>query len=183
MGRRPLGAKQVETLEGSAPSKARLAVILETIAGERTVAEACAELGIGESQFHALRRQALQNALTALEPKPRGRPKAEPTAEQVRISELEERLAEALDEIEIERIRAELAAVMPHVLKDRAPAFTREEDFDPGPPAAPPKTEPLAAGEAQKKGTPLTPEEKRRARRRKKSARKSQAKARRRNRR
>ena len=182
MGRRPLGPRQVETLEGSAPSKARLAVILETIAGERTVAEACAELKIGESQFHALRRQALQNALTALEPKPRGRPKSEPTPEEARIAELEEALAEAREEVEIERIRAELAAVMPHVLKEREPAFASAETVDLDPPAAAPRGEVLATGGAQKK-PPLTPEEERRAKRKRKSARKAQAKARKRNRR
>jgi hypothetical protein len=88
-------------------------VILRTIAGEMTVAEACAELGIGESRFHALRKEVLTQAAGALEPRPAGRPAAE------RNEELEALKARNL-ELEMEQraalLREEIARVMPEIM-------------------------------------------------------------------
>jgi len=54
---------------GSKRAKIRLEMILKTRMGEPTVEEACQRLGIGESRFHALRNQWLQEALELLEPR------------------------------------------------------------------------------------------------------------------
>lgn len=78
-GRKPQGAQLVEELKGSAHARQRAALFLETLAGEKTVGEACAELGVGESRFFALRGEWLQQGVEFLEPKPAGRPpKIEP---------------------------------------------------------------------------------------------------------
>jgi uncharacterized small protein (DUF1192 family) len=97
----------------SPEAKHRLRVILRTIAGEMTVAEACAELGIGESRFHALRKDVLTRAAEALEPRPAGRPPVE------RDEEVEALKARNL-ELEMEQraalLREEIARVMPEIL-------------------------------------------------------------------
>ena len=68
-GRKPSGPQIVERLEGSPSAKQRLEVILETIAGQLTIPEACAQLSICESRFHDLRNETLQATLNALEPR------------------------------------------------------------------------------------------------------------------
>ena len=74
-GRKPLATGHVERLSGSELAKLRLTTLLQTLRGELTVPEACARLEIGESRFHALRNQWLQEALELLEPRPLGRPR------------------------------------------------------------------------------------------------------------
>jgi hypothetical protein len=78
MGRgRPItGVALVERLDGPRALRRRVRVVLATIAGGLTIAQACAELGIGRTQFHALRWRILEGALAALRPRPRGRPRA-----------------------------------------------------------------------------------------------------------
>jgi hypothetical protein len=73
-GRRPLAAGHVEHLNGSELAKLRLSLILRTMLGELSVAEACAELEVCESRFHALRTHWLQESLELLEPRRTGRP-------------------------------------------------------------------------------------------------------------
>ena len=50
-------------LAGSKHAKQRLSWFLQTLSGERSVWEACVELGIGESRFFAQRGAWLQEAL------------------------------------------------------------------------------------------------------------------------
>ena len=76
-GRKPLGTKHVQGLEGSEQAKLRLEVILKTLSGEITIPQACTRLGIREARFHELRRDWLQAALEQLEPRPAGRPPRE----------------------------------------------------------------------------------------------------------
>jgi len=64
----------VERLDGSERAKTRLRVILETLSGQRTIPDACEELGIQETMFHRVRSEVLQTALDRLEPRPLGRP-------------------------------------------------------------------------------------------------------------
>ena len=80
----------MERLEGSEHAKIRLKVILETLSGQRTIPDACDELGIQESMFHQLRSEVLQTALGRLEPRPIGRPPHTPSPEDQRVAELEE---------------------------------------------------------------------------------------------
>ncbi len=59
-------------------AKARLRVILANLAGQISVADACADLGIEESWFFELKHESLQRWVKTLEPGSPGRP---PSAE------------------------------------------------------------------------------------------------------
>lgn len=121
-GRKPQGAQLVEELKGSAHAKQRARLFLETLAGEKTVGEACAELGVGESRFFALRGEWLQQGLEFLEPRPPGRPpKVEPT-ESAELRELRRRVRELEGELLGARIKDDLRAVLPHVVDGLARA-------------------------------------------------------------
>ena len=118
-GRKPLGAAHVERLGGTQLAKRRLELILKTMRGELTVGEACHALSIGESRFHAMRNQWLQESLELLEPRRAGRPPklAETsTAEEVRALELENQ--QLRQQVLTAEVRERLARVMPHVLPD-----------------------------------------------------------------
>ncbi len=128
MGRPPKGLDHVNGLCGDRLSKQRLRVVLETVSGERTVESACRELGIGEARFHVLRREALEGALHALEPSPRGRPgKPAESAEAVRIRELEATIQDLRIDLELSRVRTEIALTMPQVLIEPAPSPTKKK--------------------------------------------------------
>jgi len=73
-GRPPLGAELVDRMQGSPQAKKRVQIILQTLAGEMTIPQACEELDIGESRFHDLRKELLQVMVDGAESKPRGRP-------------------------------------------------------------------------------------------------------------
>jgi hypothetical protein len=115
-GRKPLGPALVEHLEGSFSAKERLELILATIAGQVSVVAASERLGISEAMFYKLRTRVLQSCLEDLEPKPLGRPSQVPSAEEVRSQELETQVAELERELAAERVRAELAQTLPHVV-------------------------------------------------------------------
>ena len=116
-GRPPSGPRLVDRLEGSTGAKARLKAVIETVAGERTVEEACAALGVSEAVFHRLGA-----ALSEAEPKRRGRrPEAVPE-NQGEVEALRDENRELKMDLEASRIREELAVVMPRVLKPRAEA-------------------------------------------------------------
>lgn len=119
-GRPTQGVEHVEKLEGEGEEKRRLKLILEVIAGGRSVVSACEELKVSEARFHELRRQALQSALDSLTPARAGRPaRAEAESTPSRVKELEEQVKELKIELEAARVRTEIALVMPHLLKDR----------------------------------------------------------------
>ena len=116
-GRRPKGPKLVDGLEGSAEAKRRLEVILESISGQRTVAEARALLGLGEARFHELRTEILQLALNRAEPRPPGRPRHEPAPEQGQVAALQAEIRDLRIDLHAAQVREEIALVMPHLLK------------------------------------------------------------------
>ena len=126
-GRKPLATGHVERLSGSERAKRRLATILRTITGELTIVEACTELGVSQSRFHALRHEWLQEALELLEPRPLGRPPiASPPVDGDQLAEL---LAEKEDlqrQLHVAEVRREIAAVLPQVgtAPGRAPKKT-----------------------------------------------------------
>ncbi|MDH3445045.1 MAG: helix-turn-helix domain-containing protein [Deltaproteobacteria bacterium] len=118
-GRKPLGAAHVNHLDGTPLAKQRLELILKTMRGELTIAEACHALSIGESRFHAMRNQWLQASLESLEPRPAGRPCKQvelPSAEEVAALEAENQ--ELRERVLTAEVREQLARVMPHVLHD-----------------------------------------------------------------
>jgi hypothetical protein len=98
-----------------------LKAFLETMSGERTVPEACAELDIGESRFHKLRGDWLQEAVRLLEPGQPGRPaKPAPSLEAEQVADLQRQVDELQGKLRGERIRVELARSMPHVVRGSA---------------------------------------------------------------
>ena len=117
-GRKPLAAGHVAHLSGSETAKQRLSMILKTMAGDVTVAEACNELGIRESRFHALRNQWLQEALALLEPRRVGRPPKPPASDETRqIAELEQVVKELEQQVDVAGVRREIAEILPHVAR------------------------------------------------------------------
>jgi hypothetical protein len=114
-GRRPVGPRLAEQLEGSAPACRRMRVILETIAGTRRVQEACAELGICEQRFEAIRAAAIRAGIAALEARPAGRPPRLIAEAQAEIARLQERIAQLEAELQAALIRAELAGALPRL--------------------------------------------------------------------
>lgn len=130
-GRKPTGAQLVEHLEGSEHAKARLKVILETLAGGRTIPDACEELGIQESMFHRVRSEVLQTALGRLEPRPLGRPPKIASAEDRHAAELEAEILKLRAELKAAEIRRELAENLPRLGrttgKKTTPSTTRPQ--------------------------------------------------------
>jgi len=117
VGRKPLGPQLVERLEGSQRAKRRLQVILETLAGTRSIIEACEKLGICESMFHRLRAEVLQTALDRLEPRPLGRPRRAISAETQQVDVLEQEVEELRTELQASQVREELAQILPAVVR------------------------------------------------------------------
>jgi predicted ArsR family transcriptional regulator len=119
-GRRPLGPRLVEGLEGEVEAKRRLQVILETVSGDRSVEQACDELGIEKAGFHKLRQRLLEAGLRSLEPKAAGRPSSKAAEPDPRIAALEAELRETRLELMAAQVREEIAVAMPGLLKPRA---------------------------------------------------------------
>jgi transposase len=118
-GRPSLGPSLADKVEGSAQAKARLKLILQTIAGEISVADACKELGLSEARFHELRQQWMQDACTALEPKPAGRPKETTIEEEVELLRLHRENTNLTLQLRAAQIREQIGVAMPHLLKPR----------------------------------------------------------------
>jgi len=111
-GRRPVGPELAEQLDGSAAACRRMRVILETIAGTLRVHEACEALGICEQRFETIRATAIRAAIAALESKPIGRPPKVLTEAQAEVARLQERIADLDAQLQVARVRAELAGVL-----------------------------------------------------------------------
>lgn len=124
-GRKPLGPKWVDTFEASGGAKRRLRLILETVAGQTSIPEACEALGVTEARFHEIRQEAIGAALQELEPKPPGRPPKVISEADARVAELEAEVRELRIDLRAAQVREEIAAVMPHVLKPRKPALKK----------------------------------------------------------
>ena len=114
-GRKPLAAEHVDGLQGSDHARLRMKLLLECMLGQKTVAQACQQLGICEARYHALRNQWLQEALELLEPRRTGRPRKQQPAEEslARLAQLEtenrqlhQQLCEARVQLEVAQIEA-----------------------------------------------------------------------------
>jgi len=117
-GRRPLAEAAVEQLSGSAHAKQRLMMILKTMRQELTVPEACEKLGIGETRFHAMRKQWLQESLQLLEPRRVGRrPAGSPVLEEGDVAQLERKVLELERELLVSDVRRQIEQTMPHLIK------------------------------------------------------------------
>ena len=113
-GRKPLAAGHVDRLQGSAHARQRMRLLLECLWGEKTIPEACAELGICEARFHTLRHQWLQEALELLEPRRTGRPCKEPSREELQqwASRLERENQQLSQQLREARVRLEVAQIV-----------------------------------------------------------------------
>jgi hypothetical protein len=114
-GRYPSGPEFVNKLNGSASAKERLQVLLETLAGTCRVLEACGRLDISEPRFDQIRIEGLQGALTALEPRPAGRPPRQTVTDEADVQRLRERIAQLEGELQAALVRAEIAVALPRV--------------------------------------------------------------------
>jgi hypothetical protein len=114
-GRWPTGIDYIDKLDGADATKERLKVILETLTGETRVLEACATLAIRETRFHQLREAALRGALTALEPRPPGRPSRMTTSDAEQIRALQQRVVELEQALHEAQVREEIALVLPNL--------------------------------------------------------------------
>ena len=112
MARPPTGSRQVQRLEGDAQAKERLRIVLETIAGQRSVVEACQRLGVGKTRFHAL-----QAALDGMEPGMSGRPRAQDEQETARVRQLQDEVDALKLDLQAALVRTELALTLPNVLR------------------------------------------------------------------
>ena len=132
MSRPPEGVRHVDRLDGPEDLKRRLRVLLDTLSGRVSVAQACEELGVSESRLHELRREALEGALGALMPKPAGRPaRAETTTE--REKELEGRIQELEVDLQAALVRTELALAMPELFRSKKnPGRRKKQTTAPG---------------------------------------------------
>jgi transposase-like protein len=111
-GRKPLTLAHVHKLDGSERAKQRMTVLLKTLEGQCTVSQACQELGISESHFHALRDQWMQGSLALLEPRPLGRPPRAAPADET--STLRERVAQLEHELALAQLRRDVAEIVGH---------------------------------------------------------------------
>lgn len=118
-GRPPKGLDHVDSLPGEPEEKERLKVVLATLVGELPVEEGCRRLSISSSRLHELRRQALLGMLRGLAPRPAGRPPKAREPEEVR--ELRERVAWLEEELQISRLRTEIALWKPSLLRAPQP--------------------------------------------------------------
>jgi len=116
-GRHPSGPELAEEMEGSDQARRRLKVMLETISGQKRIAEACEELGIGEAQFHKLRRKMVAGALATLEPAAPGRPPAGREGADERVADMQEEIRQLRVDLRAAQIREEVALLMPHLVK------------------------------------------------------------------
>ena len=112
-----MGPRLVDETEGSDQACRRLKVMLETISGQKRIAEACEELGIGTAQFHKLRNKMMQGALLSLEPAAPGRPRAAIEEADERIAAMQEENRQLRIELRAAQIREEIALLMPHLVK------------------------------------------------------------------
>lgn len=120
-------------MDGPEDLKRRLRVLLDTLAGRVSVAQACDELGVSESRLHELRREALVGALGALMPKPAGRPATAQTTT-AREQELEGRIEELEVDLQAALVRTELALAMPELFRSKKKHRRRKKNERPAPP-------------------------------------------------
>jgi hypothetical protein len=117
-GRPIIGVDLIDRLDGPRALRRRVRIVLATIAGSLTIAQACAELGIGRTQFHKLRWRVLEGAVEGLQSRPRGRPRQRPLVSP-EVQQLHARIHELEDALKTTALRSEIALTMPYLL-DRA---------------------------------------------------------------
>lgn len=116
-GRPPLGPDIVQHGDADPNTKRRLQVILQTLAGELSVTDACQQLDISQTRFFELRAAMLQGALDSLSPKPAGRPAHVVDPAQQRIGQLEQQIQDLRVHLAAAQLREEIALAMPAIYR------------------------------------------------------------------
>ena len=117
-GRPRAGLRLVDHLSAPRAARRRVRVVLATLVGELSIAEACTALGVRRARFFALRQQVLRGALDAVVARPRGRPRR-PVAEHAEVRALKAQVRELELALRTTLLRSEIALTMPFLL-DRA---------------------------------------------------------------
>jgi len=115
-GRPPKGLSHIDSLSGDPESKKRLKAVIATLLGHLTISEACSQLSLSESRFHEIRQRALAGMLEGLEPRPPGRP-SDPVEDE-EVAALKRRIDFLREELQIARLRTEIAMWKPSMLRD-----------------------------------------------------------------
>jgi len=114
-GRPPRGIGLLDGIPGSDHARHRLGAVLKTIADQRSIIEASAEIGVRESRFHAMRTEFLKWGVAYFEPRrpgpvPRS---AEVLALQAENDRLRKENKDLRFKVHVARVSEELALVMP----------------------------------------------------------------------
>jgi len=124
-GRPPAGVRVIEQLTAPAAVRRRVRIVLATLTGERSIADACTQLGVRRSRVYALRRQVLQGALDALQARLQGRPQVT-RPDDAEVRSLRQRVHELELALRATQLRSEIALTMPFLL-DRAGRKKKDE--------------------------------------------------------
>jgi hypothetical protein len=119
-GRRTSITRLIESLDGSPEAKQRLTLILETVAGLRTLVEAGQQLDLSERHLRTLRGQLLQQAVAWLQPRSPGRPVEFDESEVTDPAQAE--IQRLRVELQAAQVREEIALALPHLFRRRQSA-------------------------------------------------------------
>jgi len=127
-------------MKGSPAAKERVLAILGNLGGTVATSEASSRLRVSPALVRRLRETLLEAALRALEPRPRGRP-LQVVPKYVRdLRKLEVRLADLEEELELARVREQIALALPWTRRSQK----RATSIPPRRPAETPSGSPAA---------------------------------------
>jgi hypothetical protein len=110
-----VGLDLIDGIDAPRAARRRVRLVLATVVGDLSVAEACAQLGVRRSRFHALRQQVLRGALEAASTRPRGRPRTR-VEEPSTVQALRARIVDLELALRTTQLRSEIALTMPFLL-------------------------------------------------------------------
>ncbi len=109
MGRRSQTEPLIQALDASELARERVTIILLTLTGDWSVADAMERLSISRTRFQDLRRTMLQAALFALEPGRAGRPPRSRDPRKEAMESLRKEIATLEQDLKRTRVQLELA--------------------------------------------------------------------------
>lgn len=127
MGRPNKRLEHLDKYDVSEQSQLRGRVVMQTLTGELSVAEACEQLGVDRSRFWHLRDQALQWYLDSFEPGRPGRPRKHDVEVDAEAKALRERVAQLERELKLAEARADLAGLDPKKVAPPPRRLSRQE--------------------------------------------------------